>query len=1208
MVGKATSAFVGIATALFMLGGVAVIPASAQTVADLQAQVNALMATITALNAQISALGGGTTGGGTGYTFTRNLKMGDSGEDVRQLQIGLNTNAATRVAASGAGSPGSESTYFGALTKAAVVKFQNLYASDVLTPLGLTSGTGFFGAASRAKAQMVWGGTGTGTGTGAGTGTGTGTVGSLSVSSSIQPANALAPLSAARIPFTKLTLTASGGDVTVNSITAERVGPALDAVLSGVVLVDEDGLQIGIAKTLNSDHRAVLNTPFVVKAGTSRTLTIGGNRPTTSTAAHAGSVGGLTVVAIDAGSSSVSGSLPIAGAYHTINEGLTIGSVTMARGSLDPGAAQTKEVGTPNYNFSSVKVTSGSTEKVYIQSIRWNQTGSAGTGDLTGLKTWVDGASYDAVASSDGKYYSTVFPGKGILMDKGTSKDITISGNIAGGSNRTIAFDIAKLTDIYLVGETYGFGITPPQTNSCGATTGTSCFTSTENPWYDGAVVTVSTGTMTVSSWTSGVAAQNLAVGLLNQPIAGFQVDVKGEPISVGSFAFNFLIATTTATSANLTAADILSVTLMKDDGVVIAGPSDVSSSVAIITTGTITGSITLSNSYTFQPGITNLKLVAKLNTDFASNDTIAASSTPSSEWTSVTGQSTGNSITPSPTSAITGPTQTVKAGALTVSVLSQPPAQTVIAGASQFEFARYTVDASNSGEDVRLTSLPLYFDTTLSTGAAGTRTDLTNCQLYDGATSLTTGSNVKNPASGDTASSTTFTFDGTGVVVTKGTSKTLGLKCNVRVGTTGRFWWGLDTGQAATFTGATGITSGTTITESLNEANGQRMTAASSGSYTTIADSSSAYNYRQLQAGASDVLLAAFKFEAGISEDMVLKQVALELGNTASNSPADLAGQKVTLWDGATKVGEAQFGLGTNPDYATSTLTTFVTIPKGENKTIIVKGSLAGQDAVNGTPGAFLVVNYDGNNNGINGNYSTGADSGATISGSSADVTTNGGRIYRTTPTIADVTTTYNPNRTLSAGSDLYAIRVTAGSGRDMGIHSMSFVIASVGVAETSGWQLFGPNGAVNATSITASSTLNGGYLKVNFDSTSPDRLVSAGTSKDFRLRASSIIGLTSTAVETISINLENDTTDIQAVSPEHGLATSSPGTLLARVPTIVRSGASTTDNFIWTPFSTTTPQAAASIDSNIDWTNSYGMAGFPGVAQDMPTITFSH
>src|SRR3989344_8792370 len=112
----------------------------------------------------------------------------------------------------------------------------------------------------------------------------------------------------------------------------------------------------------------------------------------------------------------------------------------------------------------------------------------------------------------------------------------------------------------------------------------------------------------------------------------------------------------------------------------------------------------------------------------------------------------------------------TVKAGALTVSVSSVPLAQTIIAGSNDFTFANYIFDGTASGEDLRITTIPLYYDTT------GTATDLTNCRLYDGAT-VVNSSTVVNPSS--VSSSTSFTFDGSGLVLPKGTSKTVALKCN---------------------------------------------------------------------------------------------------------------------------------------------------------------------------------------------------------------------------------------------------------------------------------------------------------------------------------------------------------------------------------------------------------------------------------------------
>lgn len=91
----------------------------------------------------------------TPSVFTANFSLGSSGAQVVVLQRILNRDSDTRVASTGPGSPGNETTYFGLLTKAAVVRFQEKYAGEILEPASLARGNGYVGSYTRAKLNAL---------------------------------------------------------------------------------------------------------------------------------------------------------------------------------------------------------------------------------------------------------------------------------------------------------------------------------------------------------------------------------------------------------------------------------------------------------------------------------------------------------------------------------------------------------------------------------------------------------------------------------------------------------------------------------------------------------------------------------------------------------------------------------------------------------------------------------------------------------------------------------------------------------------------------------------------------------------------------------------------------------------------------------------------------------------------------------------------
>ena len=96
---------------------------------------------VTIASVRAALYGQASPGTATPTVFSRDLEVGMTGDDVKALQVYLNTHG-YQVAASGPGSPGNETTKFGGATRAALIKLQK---ANNITPAA-----GYFGPKTRA--------------------------------------------------------------------------------------------------------------------------------------------------------------------------------------------------------------------------------------------------------------------------------------------------------------------------------------------------------------------------------------------------------------------------------------------------------------------------------------------------------------------------------------------------------------------------------------------------------------------------------------------------------------------------------------------------------------------------------------------------------------------------------------------------------------------------------------------------------------------------------------------------------------------------------------------------------------------------------------------------------------------------------------------------------------------------------------------------
>ena len=458
------------------------------------------------------------------YQFERNLRVGNTGADVKALQQTLNANGFTVAAAGHAGSAGMETSYFGNATKNALIKWQEANAATTLAPWGLTSGTGFFGATSRAEMNKCAPGTPTTPGTGT-------VSGAVSVSlASVQPNNVLVAGQA----HAKLADIVFSGTGIVTGVQLQRTGVSNNNALTNVYLY-EGNTKISDAVSVMADGSIRFNY------GTGL-FTVTGWKTISVYADIAAGTSGQSVGVALTGYTTAGNAAAVVSGVNGPN--LPIGSATLAGVQVTKTSNQNQaNVGDQNVNVWSATM-NVSNHDVYFVGGSFRMIGSAPVTALSNVKLYIDGVQVGNAAAIDAAGRLS-FSGGNYLVRSG-SHTINVRGDVADGAGRNLQLSLEQGSDILVQdAQLVGAYVMPVD--------------SSNNPFYNaigdslviGACQTGS-GTCTIlvsDSQFSGTAAR-VTVGASNQVIGKFSLSATGEPIKLMSADVDVKSSVTSSTDA----------------------------------------------------------------------------------------------------------------------------------------------------------------------------------------------------------------------------------------------------------------------------------------------------------------------------------------------------------------------------------------------------------------------------------------------------------------------------------------------------------------------------------------------------------------------------------------------------------------------------------------------------------------------------------
>lgn len=268
------------------------------------------------------------------------------------------------------------------------------------------------------------------------------------------------PKGAAGVSVASFDLTAGSTDITVSSLVVKQVGLGDGTLISDLAVFAADGRASKVKTNPfnNSDKQTtlVLSNGFVVKAGTTQTLTLVASIATGAAASQEFALQITNAEAVASSAETISATFPVVGATHKV-AAVTAGQVKV---EADGSPAQVT-LGDKNVEIAKFKLSEDSTNKesILVSSVTLKEEGTVDEKtDLANFELYADGVKVASAAKTVDKYVTFNMATPVSIKDGGNVK-FSVRADITGGPAKTIDLVLDNKLDVTAVGSLYNIGV-----------------------------------------------------------------------------------------------------------------------------------------------------------------------------------------------------------------------------------------------------------------------------------------------------------------------------------------------------------------------------------------------------------------------------------------------------------------------------------------------------------------------------------------------------------------------------------------------------------------------------------------------------------------------------------------------------------------------------------------------------------------------------